>query len=207
MKQEVVSLTGKIREGKGKQLAKAIRREGGVPCVMYGGKEVVHFSANASDFKELIYTPEFKLAEIDINGTVSKCVIKEIQFHPVTEAIVHVDFQKLVDNVRVKVQLPLVLEGLPKGVKDGGKLIQNVRKIEVKSLPKNLVSQLVVDVTSMEMGQSRRVRDIRLEEGAEILTNGSVPVASVIVPRALRSKAAKAAGTGGDEDEDDGSDN
>ncbi len=204
MKQEVVSLTAKLREGKGKQLAKALRRLGEVPCVMYGGKEVVQFSAKAADFKDLVYTPEFKLAEIDIDGTVSRCVIKEIQFHPVTEAIVHVDFQKLVDDVRVKVQLPLVLEGLPKGVKDGGKLIQNVRKIEVKSLPKNLVSQLVVDVSSMEMGQSRRVRDIRLEEGAEILTNGSVPVASVIVPRALRSKTAKLA-VAGEEDEEEGS--
>lgn len=202
MKQEIVSVKGELREGKGKQLAKAIRREGRVPCVMYGGKEVVHFSASASDFKELVYTPAFKLAEIDLDGTVSRCVVKEIQFHPVTETIVHVDFQKLIDDVKVKVQLPLVLEGLPKGVKDGGKLIQNVRKIEVKSLPKNLVSQLVVDVTSMEMGQSRRVRDIRLEEGTEILTTGSVPVASVIIPRALRSKAAKAAGVSADEDEE-----
>jgi large subunit ribosomal protein L25 len=201
MKQEIVTVTGKLREVNGKKGAKALRRENHVPCVMYWGDQVLHFSALESDFKNLVYTPEFRLAEVNIDGNVHRCVIKDIQFHPVSEKILHVDLQKLVDDVRVKVSLPLVLEGMPKGVKDGGKLIQNVRKVEVKSLPKNLVSQLVVDVSSMLMGQSRRVRDIRLEEGTEILTNGSVPVAQVIIPRALRSKASKAAVLTGDEED------
>jgi large subunit ribosomal protein L25 len=201
MKQEIVAVTGKSREVNGKKGAKALRREGHVPCVMYWGDNVLHFSALESDFKNLIYTPEFRLADVNLEGNTHRCVIKDIQFHPVTEKILHVDLQKLIDNVRVKVSLPLVLEGMPKGVKDGGKLIQNVRKVEVKSLPKNLVSQLVVDVSSMLMGQSRRVRDIRLEEGTEILTNGSVPVAQVIIPRALRSKTSKAAVSAGDDEE------
>lgn len=203
MKQKIVSLTGEIREASGKKVAKGIRREGAVPCVVYGGEGVLHLSIPESEFKDLVYTPEFKLAEINVGGKSYKCVLKDIQFHPVTEKIIHADFQLLVDNVKVKVSLPLVLEGMPKGVKDGGKLIQNVRKIDVRSYPKNLVTQLVVDVTTMEMGQTRRVRDIRVEEGTEIITNGSVPVAAVIIPRALRSKASKAAAAATASNEDD----
>lgn len=205
MKQKIVTLIGEIREAAGKKVAKGIRREGAVPCVIYGGESVLHVSIPESNFKDLVYTPEFKLAEIEVDGKSYKCVLKDIQFHPVTEKIMHADFQLLVDDVKVKVSLPLVLEGLPKGVKDGGKLIQNVRKIDVRSLPKNLVSQLEIDVTTMEMGQTRRVRDIKMEEGTEIITNGSVPVAAVIIPRALRSKASKtaaAASTNDEEDED-----
>lgn len=188
-----VVIEGTARAGVGKKATKAIRKEGHIPCNIYGGKENVHFSAPEKAFKHLVYTPDFKLAEINVGGSVHKAIVKEIQAHPVTDRIIHIDFVELVDGKSLKAELPIKLVGQSEGTKQGGALYQKMRRVKIKSTPDKLVDAIEIDVTSLEMGQSVRVRDIEEIDGVEILSAGGSPIASVEVPRALRSLAAEEA--------------
>lgn len=184
---EIVNIEGKLRTEIDKKVIKALRAIDQVPCVIYGGAENIHFSAHKNSFTELIYTPEFKLASLNVDGKSVKAFIKEVQFHPVTDNITHVDFMELVPGKTFKVEIPISLKGLAVGVKNGGKLQQKVRKVKVKTTPESLVNALIIDVSELEMGKSLRVRDIQLADGIEIMSNGATPVASVEIPRALKS--------------------
>ncbi len=192
---EIVAINGTKRTETGKKATKTVRQEGQVPCVVYGGENVIHFSAKTMVFRDLIYTPDFKIAEISVDGSTYKCVLKDMQFHPVTDEILHLDFVELVEGQKVIVEIPLKYRGAAPGVKLGGKLIPLVRRIKVKALPSAIVDTLYVDISSMELGQSVRVRDIDSIEGLEIMNNGSIPVAAVEIPRALRSAGAAAEAT------------
>jgi len=185
-----IAITGNSRQDLGKKSTKAVRREGNVPCVIYGAGNNVHFTAESKSFKHLIYTPDFKLAEIGVDGNTYKCIIKAIQFHPVTDAIMHIDFLQLVDGNPMKVEIPVRFKGIAPGTKAGGKLTQKLRKVKVKTTPEHLKEELFVDVTSLALGQSVKVKDIELGEGMELETSAGIPVASVEVPRALRSAQA-----------------
>ncbi len=190
---EVIAVSGKLRTDLGKTATKAVRNEGMIPCVLYGGDEVIHFSTALKDVRDLIYTPDFKVAELSIDGKTYKCFVKDIQFHPVTDAVVHLDFLRLIEGVPVKVEVPLRFMGASPGVKNGGKLIQKLRRVKIKSTPEHLVGELQVDISKLELNQSIRVRDIdRVRENIDILNSPGVPVASVEVPRALRSATAAA---------------
>ena len=182
-----IAINGAARDGAGKKATKAVRNAGGIPCVMYGGDTNVTFSTTHNDIKGLIYTPDFKIAEITLDGTVHKCIIKDIQFHPVTEAVMHADFLKLIDNHPIKLEVPLRYKGTSPGVKTGGKLQQTLRRVKIKTTPDNIVDELLVDISTIELGQSARVRDIEVPDGIEIMNSPSIPVLSVEVPRALRS--------------------
>ncbi len=206
---EIVNVPAIARTNFGKLGTKKFRKEGKIPAVIYGGPENVHCGVKKNDVKSLIYTPEFKLAEVEVDGKKYKCLIKDIQFHPVSDAIVHIDFHQLVDGVQLKAELPLVCEGVSLGQKEGGKLMQSMRKIKVKTTPDKLVDKLVVDISSLELGMSARVRDIKVEEGVQIMSPEATPVASVEVPRALKSAAAaaeavKATPADGDEASEEG---
>ncbi len=196
---EVISINANKRADVGKKSTKAARKEGLVPGVIYGGKEVVHFTAKPFDFRDLVYTADFKLAEINVEGTPVKCILKDIQFHPVTEDIVHMDFVELVDGQNVIVEIPVRFKGVAPGVKVGGKLIQLVRRVKVKTTPDKLVNALYADISTLELGQSARVRDIEAGEDLEIMNNGSIPVCAIEIPRALRSATAAAAAKDGEE--------
>lgn len=206
---EIITIDGKRRAETGKKNSRSIRREGMVPAVLYGGDEVVHFAVGPNEVKGLIYTPDFKLAEIEVDGVKHKAILKEYQMHPVTDEVTHIDFLRLIDNVPVKVDIPVRFKGVAPGVKSGGKLQKNIRRVRIKTTPEHLVNELLVDVSRLEMGQNIRVRDIASNENIEIMTNPNVPVGQVVVPRAMRSAAtaaAKAAGTaapaaGGQEEE------
>lgn len=187
-----VSINVTPRTELGKKATKAVRREGRIPCVMYGGSDPVHFTTVHNDVKSLVYTPDFKVAEITVDGTTHKCIIKDITFHPVTEIIEHIDFLRLIDGTPVKIELPVRFRGSSPGVRVGGKLIQSMRRIKVKALPENLVDELVLDISNLELGHAIRVRDIDVVEGIEVMSPGPTPVASVEVPRALRSATAAA---------------
>ncbi len=189
---EVIAVNGSNRAGLGKKHAKSVRREGKIPCVMYGGKEVIHFSVDFLNVRDLIYTPDFKLAEISLDGNTYKCILKDYQMHPVSEEILHIDFLRLVEGHTVKVNVPIRFKGTPAGVKEGGKLQQSLRRALIKTKPEYLVDELLVDVTSLTLGQSVRVRDIETNDNIELLNSPSVPVASVEIPRALRSASAAA---------------
>lgn len=194
---EIFSLNVQPRTNVGKTATKAVRAAEQIPCVLYGGKEVLHFSTTLNDIRHLIYTPDFKVAEITLEGKTHRCIVKEIQFHPVTDAITHVDFLQLVDGQSVKVDLPVRFTGTSPGVKSGGKLLQKIRRVRVKVTPEALVDQVTIDISGLDLGQSIRVRDIKTPKGMEILNSPGIPVATVEVPRALRSAttaAEKAAG-------------
>lgn len=189
---ETVAISGNVRTDLGKKATKALRVDGQVPCVIYGGDKVVHFSSIPKAFKPLIYTPDFKLAEITIDGETFKCILKDAQFHPVTDEIVHLDFLQLVPDKSVKVNIPVGFKGVSPGVKAGGKLIQKLRTIKIKTTPEKIVNKLFVDISEVVLGSSVRVRDVEINEGMEVLNPGATPVASVEVPRALRSAEAEA---------------
>lgn len=184
---ESVKVEGQKRTEIGSKDSKSLRNEGRVPCVVYGKEGLTHFSIIPKAIKSIVYSPDFKLVDLDINGKTTRAILKDIQFHPVTDKIVHVDFLQLNDGIPVKVNIPLRPKGDAEGVKGGGKLIQQVRSVLVKVLPKDLVSELYVDVTSLELGQSARIRDIEVPDAMEIMNPAATPVVGIEIPRALRS--------------------
>lgn len=188
---EVVALTAKPRTELGKKAAKALRTAGLVPANLYGGKETANFALDYTSLRPLVYTPAFKLAEIEINGKKIKAIVKELQFDPVKDIIKHVDFQELQDNVKVKVEVPLKLEGVPAGVAMGGKLEQVVRKLKISALPKDLPSTVTAQVGDLDFGQVKRVRDI-VVEGVTFLHSPATPVARLASSRAVKEAQAAA---------------
>ena len=185
-----VEIQGSKRSELGKKGSKSIRKDGGIPAVLYGGDEVIHFTVTTAGVKHIIYTPDFKLADLDVDGNHYKAILKSVQFHPVTDEVIHIDFLRLLDKVPVKVEVPLRFKGTSPGVKVGGKLIQQVRKIKIKTTPAKLVDELKADISSLDLGQALRVRDIIVPEGVEILNNSATPIALIEVPRALKAAAA-----------------
>jgi len=188
---ETVAVNGTIRTEVGKKATKAIRKQGVVPCVIYGGENVIHFTSAPSAFKHLIFTPEFKLAEISLDGTAYKCILKDAQYHPVTDEIVHMDFLQLIDGQKIIVNIPVAFKGVSPGVKAGGKLVSKLRTVKIKTTPDQIVNQLFVDISEVALGGSIRVRDVEITDGMQIMNPGATPVASVEIPRALKSAEAE----------------
>ncbi len=182
-----IAITGNQRTDFGKKSTKLTRREGLVPCVIYGSGNNVHFTSDSKSFKNLVYTPDFKVANITVDGNDYKCIVKAIQFHPVTDKIQHIDFLQLVDGNKMKVEIPIRFKGVAPGTKAGGKLTQKLRRVKIKTTPEYLVDELFVDISDLQLGSSVKVKDIELKEGMALETSAGIPVASVEVPRALRS--------------------
>lgn len=190
---EIVTVKGEVRKEFGKKATKAIRDAKRIPCVLYGVDSLIHFTTTLKDVKTLIYTPDFKLAEVEVDGQKYRSIIKDIQWHPVTDEIIHIDFLKLIEGHSVKLEVPVRFVGVSPGVKAGGKLQQKVRRVKIKTVPEYMVSELELDISKMELGQSIRVRDIKVNENIEIMQQPGTPVATVEIPRALRSAASAAA--------------
>lgn len=189
---ETVVINGTPRTELGKKATRALRKAGNVPCNLYGGKETLNFYAPVAEFRKLIYTPDFRLAEINLNGKAYRAIVKDSQFGPVNDSLLHLDFQELVDTVKVKVYVPLRLTGTPKGIILGGKLEQSFRKLHVLALPKDLPTEIVVDVTDMGLGDVKRIREIEIE-GVTFLHAPANPYVKVQVPRKAAEIAAAAA--------------
>ena len=185
-----ISITGRARTQIGGKQAKADRRSGGIPAVLYGGDETVHFTTTAKSVKNLVYTPDFKVVDLDLDGKSYRCILKDMQVHPVSEQILHMDFLQLVDGKKVKLEVPVRFRGSSPGVKLGGKLQQNLRRVKIKTTPEHMVDELYVDISSLELGEAVRVRDIDPVDNVEINNAPATPVATVEIPRALRSAAA-----------------
>ncbi len=198
---ESVAFNAQLRSEINKKTTKAARKEGLVPGVIYGGQEPIHFLARPFDFRNLVYTPDFKLAEVNVDGKVYRCFLKELQMHPVTDEVVHMDMIELVPDSTIQVELPVRFRGVAPGVKEGGKLSQKVRTVKAKTTEDKLVDHVTVDISDLRLGFSVRVRDIEPVEGIEIMNSPSIPVASVEVPRALRSATSAAEGEPGVEAE------
>lgn len=194
---EAVTVSGQIRTDVGKKATKAVRNAGQVPAVLYSKEKTIHFATTQKAVKSLIYTPKFKLAEVDVDGKTYRAIVKDIQFDPVTDEIVHMDFLHLIDGHPIKVEVPVRFVGTAPGMRAGGKLLRLMRRIKIKTTPENMVDELSLDITSLELGQSIRVRNIAPVEGVEIMSPSGAPVGVIEVPRALRSAATaekKAAG-------------
>ncbi len=186
-----IQISAVSRPDYGKKASKAVRREGGVPCVLYGGGDVVTFSVEAKSLKELIYTPNSFIVELNIDGKMEKAVLRDVQFHPVREQILHIDFYRVIEDKPVAIAVPVRLEGNAAGVKVGGKLALSARKIVVSAMEANLPDEIVVDVTSLELGKTIFVGDLAVEN-VKFLTPATTAVCAVRVTRASRSQATQA---------------
>jgi large subunit ribosomal protein L25 len=185
-----LEIQGTKRAQFGKKGSKIDRKNGNVPAVLYGGDEVIHFTVTPASVKHLIYTPDFKIAELDIDGKQYRAILKQSQFHPVTDELLHIDFLRLIEKTPIKVEVPLRFKGVSPGVKVGGKLIQQIRKIKIKTTPEFLVDELKADISKLELGQALRVREVIVPEGVEVINNGATPIALIEIPRALKAAAA-----------------
>ena len=204
---ETVAIKANIREDVRSKGANATRAEGKIPCVVYGKDSVQAVAIEFNEVRHAIYTPEFKICELEIDGEKVQCIVKDIQFHPVTEEIVHIDFLRLIPGHEIKVEVPVKLVGQAPGLRAGGKLIRKMRRVKIKATPENLVDHLTLDISKLKLGFSVRVEDFEEEEGVEILNPGATPVASIVVPRALKSmdeEEEEEEGEEGEEGEGDG---
>ncbi|MBC8033980.1 MAG: 50S ribosomal protein L25 [Chitinophagaceae bacterium] len=188
---KTITIKGQLRTEHGKQATRQLRSEGKVPGVIYGGAQEVNFSAPTADFKNLVYTPEFQLAELQVDGKNYRCILKDIQFDKVTEQLLHVDFLELVEDKKVIATLPLKLTGTPVGVKAGGKLITKMKVLKVKTFPKFLRENIELDITSLELNANVRVEDVPAGE-FEILNSPRIPIATVVMTRQLKQEEATA---------------
>ncbi len=179
-------IKGTARQALGKKDTRILRAQDLVPCVLYGGEAPVHFYAPEGDFRKIVYTPKVYQAELNIDGKLYDAFMQELQFHPVTDKLLHVDFLQIRDKKAVKIDLPVRLDGYAKGIQQGGRLKANLRTLKVKGIFKNLPDEIVIDVTNLGISESIRVGDIKVE-GFEIMNNNSIPVATVVVTRAARA--------------------
>lgn len=187
-----VVLQGQLRDQIGKKGSKAYRNEELIPCVLYGGKENIHFLLNEKELRSVVYTPDFHTVELHINGKSYISILKELQFHPVSEKMLHIDFLELVNDKKVIVELPVRLRGNAVGVRAGGRLLQKVRKLKVKTIPQNLVDEINLNIDDLDVGKSIRVKNVVLE-GVQIMQPAEVPIATVEITRALKSAKAEEA--------------
>lgn len=188
-----IAISGSPRENVGKRDAKELRYDGKVPAVLYGGATQTHFSVSAADLKPVVYTPDVHFIDIEVAGVKSQAVIQDIQFHPLTEKILHVDFLALDPNKPIAIEIPVKLTGTSPGVKMGGKLVQKLRKLRVKGLPKDHLDTIDVSIEGLEVGKSVRVGEIKLPN--LVITNAAEDtIVSVTTSRALRQAEQEAAG-------------
>ncbi len=188
---KTITIEGQLRSEFGKKATRLLRSEEKVPCVIYGGAETVNFSAPAKQFKHLVYTPDFQLAEIKLEGKSYRCVLKDLQFDVVTDELAHVDFLELVEDKEVLVSLPIKIVGQSEGVKAGGKLVVKLKSLKVKALPKDLCENIEVSIDGLQLNSNIRVEDVK-PANLTIVNSPRIPIASVVMTRQLRQEEAAA---------------
>ena len=196
-----IEIKGSLRTDLGKKATRELRKNNGVPCVLYGVKKdengvpaATHFTVPVEGLRKLVYTPNIYLVNLDIDGTVVTAIMKDLQFHPVTDAILHVDFLQVEENKAIAMEVPVQLEGLAEGVRAGGKLALQIRKLKVKALYNAIPERLVIDVTPLGLGKTIKVGELSYE-GLELLNAKDAVVCAVKLTRAARgTQAAQAAG-------------
>ena len=191
-----ISVSGEKRATTGKKAAKELRKEGLVPCNLYGEKkgenglpEAVAFAIPAAQLRKVIYSPNVYIVNLTISGEAHKAVIKELQFHPTTDAVLHVDFFEVNETKPITIGIPVKLTGHAQGVRDGGRLSQAVRQLNVTAPYKQIPEVLEIDVTELKLGKAIKVAELNFE-GLQIATPAQVVVCSVKATRASRSAAA-----------------
>ena len=186
---ETIKIAATKRGVFGKKESKAIRRAGQVPCVIYGSGDTIHFSVDVRSLKPLIYTPQSYLVEFDIEGQKEVGVMREVQYHPISDAVLHVDFYHVIPGKPISIDVPVRLSGTAEGVRQGGKLILSKRKLRILATMENLPDEAVVDVTSLGMGKSIFVSDLKYDH-ITIQTPATTAICAVKMTRAARGGAA-----------------
>lgn len=189
-------LEGKSREiaersADQKRALKAMRKNSEIPAVLYGGENVVHFTVSANAVRNLVYTPDIYVVELTIDGVKRMAIMKELQFHPVSDALLHLDFLEVFPEKPIVMEVPVVLEGHAEGVKAGGKLQLQMRKLKVKAVYSEIPEKLVINVDNLGLGKTMQVGDIHFE-GLEIMNAKNAVVCAVQLTRAARGAQAKA---------------
>lgn len=183
-----VSLSGSLRSNVGKKDAADLRREGRVPCVNYGTGKQTHFHISKLEGERMVNTPHVYMVELDVEGQKSKAIIQEVQHHPVSGHILHIDFLEVVANEPIKVKLPIRLTGFAVGVRSGGKLRQNFRKVAVLGMEKDLPEAIEIDITPLKIGAKTRISDLAVD-GLKFLDPASAVVVAVQMARGAKATA------------------
>ena len=187
-----ITIKGSERESVGKVATKALRNAGAVPCVLYGGNQAVHFSADAAAFKSLVYTPNAHTVVIELEGKSFNAILQDIQVHPVSDKILHIDFFQIQDDKEITMEVPVKVVGNSKGVMAGGDLRMNNRKLKVRALPKNLPDYVEADITPLDMGNKLYVTKVPTPN-CKIMHPDNTVICQVKISRAAMKAAQEAA--------------
>lgn len=185
---KTIAMFGNARTTVGKVSTKALRTEGKVPCVLYGGKENVQFSMFEPDFKMLVYTPNTYKVKLDIDGKTYHAFLKDIQYHPVNDSILHADFLEISENKPVEVSVPVRLVGNSIGVRQGGKLLVKAKKLRVRALPAQLPDAIELNIETLEIGKSMKVADVKAGD-LQLLDSPNNPIVTIKTTRAAQEAA------------------
>ena len=185
---KAVFMSGSSRSNVGKKDAKALRVEGRVPCVLYGGDSQIHFSVNAKQFKPLLFTPDLHTVELEIDGKSYKAVLQDIQYHNMKDNVLHADFLQIHESTPVIIHIPVRTSGNSAGVRAGGKLVTKLRKLKVRALLSDLPDFINIDITPLEIGMGVKVREV-IAPGLTLLDAQNVDVVAVTATRASRQAA------------------
>ncbi len=195
-----ITIKGQLRSETGKKSSRQLRSEGQVPGVIYGGAETIHFSASQLALRPAVYTNEFLLANIEVEGKGTfKAILKDLQFHKLSDKLTHVDFLELVEGKKVIANIPITFTGVSTGVKEGGRFVPKMTTIKVRTVPANLQESVAVDITDLKIGGNVRISDV-VYDNAEIMHSPRIPVASVVTTRVLKQEA-NAGGAAASDDE------
>jgi large subunit ribosomal protein L25 len=189
---KTVEIIGYRRANLGKADAKKIREEGNVPCVLYGGAEQVHFYAPMILFRDLVYTNEAHFVHLNVEGDECEAILQEVQFHPVSEIILHADFLRIASDRKIKMDIPVRLVGQAKGVSKGGTLVRKRATLKISGLPKDMPDHVDVDCTELDFHHAIKVGDVKLPN-LELLDPPQAAIAAVEVPRAAKMATETAA--------------
>ena len=185
-----IFMSGSPRENVGKKDAKALRNQGQVPCVLYGGAEQIHFSADEKAFKPLIFTPDAHTVELEISGKKYNAILQDVQYHAISDRLLHVDFLHVDDKKPIVIAIPVAVQGIAPGVREGGKLLVKLRKMKVRAMLNNLPDKINVDISHLEIGQSVKVEHLQAQNPEIVFLDApNVAVVSVSATRASRQAA------------------
>ena len=173
---KTLAISAKTRNGTGKTDSKALRNQGNVPCVLYGGEKQVCFYAHENDFRNLVYTPDVFIVELDIEGEKYRAVMQDLQFHPVTDKLLHLDFLQIFDDKEVTMTIPVHLEGMSIGIRNGGVLSFRRRKIITRAIPGNLPDYIEINIEDLDIGQSIFIKDLRVDKYSFLAADNAVVV-------------------------------
>ncbi len=187
-----VEIIGYKRANLGKSESKRLRETGHSPCVLYGGKDQVHFYSPMILFRDVVYRPEPAFVKLNIEGDIYHAIMQDVQFHPVNEIINHVDFLELSDDRMIKMSIPISFEGTSPGVVQGGKLTTKLRSVTVKAYPKNMPEKITLDISALDLGKSLKVSNI-ITIDFEVLNSPRITIATVEIPRVLKGTETEAA--------------